>query len=236
MLSELTSLEATYGEERTRDVIRAIHYLLHHQFVYAGDRGAATVYNTVTDSRFIRFIRDYFDAAGYKVMENGTEQWVGILPSTDEVPFPRMTIDETIALLVLALFWQEEINAGNVEERATVVSTVNTLYDHYEDVVARRRKTAVPIKQFVEILEAFKLRNIIRLKPLDQEEQDRELVIRPQVRVLAGDDLLERIERFARDEEVKTEDAVKPAHGHDAKDLGDAADEIERAIDGAASP
>lgn len=202
MLTELNALEASLGEDRIKDLIRALHYLLRHQFVYAGDHGTAGIFNTVTDSRFSSFIENYFDAAGYRLHSNDTEQWVGILPNADEIPLPRMRLDETIALLVLALHWQEEINAGNVEERATVVTTVNAVHDKYNEIASLRRKAAIPIGAFITILEEFQRRNIIEVREFDFEQQNRELVIRPQIRLLAGDDILSRIERFIADKEA----------------------------------
>lgn len=218
MLSELRTIEANYGEDRAKDVIRAIHFLQRHQFIYAGDRGTATIYNVVSDNRFERFIRSYFDAAGYRLVGNEREQWVGIIPDTDDVPLPRMRIDETVALLVLTLFWQEEVNAGNVEDRATVVTTVNTLFDRYEDIVSRNRKTGVSASRFFELMKEFARRSLVELRAFDSEEQDQEIVIRPQIRVLAGDDVLARIERFIQDEEL-TSGIAWPADDEPLEDL-----------------
>ena len=202
MLAELNALEAAVGEERIKDVIKAVHYLLRHQFVYAGDHGTTGIFSTVTDSRFATFIENYFDAAGYRLHSNDTEQWVGILPNADEIPLPRMRLDDTITLLVLALHWQEEINAGKVEERATVVTTVNAVHDKYNEIASLRRKVAIPISTFVAILEEFQRRNIVEVRNFDFEQQNRELVIRPQIRLLAGDDILSRLERFIADKEA----------------------------------
>jgi hypothetical protein len=219
MLSELNAIEATHGEERARDVVRAIHYLLRHQFIFAGDRGTAAAYNLVTDARFGGFIRSYLDAAGYRLLVNEAEQWAGIVPDPDDVQLPRLRVDETIALLLIGLFWQEEVERGAVAERATVLTTVNALYDRYEEAVARGRKTSVGVRRFVDILDELARRNIVELRPFVTEQQDRELVIRPQIRVLLGDDALTRLERFARDEEALIAAAApSPEDGADSTD------------------
>src|SRR5690349_9645612 len=129
MLSEFEEIERAAGSEKAADVRRALHFLLRRQFVFAGDPRTTTVYGTVMDGRFRNAIDGFFDSCGYRVHRDEEAQWAGITAVADDVPLPRMKLDETVVVLVLAAHWQDEVNVGAVEGRATVVTTLNTLYD-----------------------------------------------------------------------------------------------------------
>jgi len=121
MLSEFEAIERTYGAERASDLRKALHFLLRRQFVFAGDHRTGTIYNVVMDSRFRSVIDGFFDSCGYRVHRDAEAQWAGITAMGEDVPLPRMKLDETIVVLVLAAHWQDEVNVGAVEGRATVV-------------------------------------------------------------------------------------------------------------------
>ncbi len=136
MLSEFDQIEATFGAEKAADLRKACRYLLRNQFAYSGDRGAATVYNTLTDARFRRVADELFDSLGYRVHRNAEEQWVGILLDDDDASsVPKMKLEETIIVLVLGRHWQEEADLGNLLDRATALTTVNVLHERYRDMV-----------------------------------------------------------------------------------------------------
>jgi hypothetical protein len=137
MLSEFEAIERTYGAERASDLRKALHFLLRRQFVFAGDHRTGTIYNVVMDSRFRSVIDGFFDSCGYRVHRDAEAQWAGITAMGEDVPLPRMKLDETIVVLVLAAHWQDEVNVGAVEDRAIVVTTLNTLFDRYKDMVQR---------------------------------------------------------------------------------------------------
>jgi hypothetical protein len=121
----------------------------------------------------------------------------------DEVPLPRMKLDETIVVLVLAAHWQDEINVGAVEERATVVTTLNTLYDRYHEMVQASGKSVIPIPRFQEILKEAAQRSLVALGDFDADERDLEVVIRPMIKLISGGDALVRLERYVGHEEAR---------------------------------
>src|SRR5215470_14546968 len=125
MLREFEEIERAAGAEKASDVRRALHFLLRRQFVFAGDPRTTTVYGTVMDTRFRNTIDGFFDSCGYRMHRDEEAQWAGITAIGEEVPLPRMKLDETIVALVLAAHWQDEVNVGAVEGRATVVTTLN---------------------------------------------------------------------------------------------------------------
>ncbi|TIW23416.1 MAG: DUF4194 domain-containing protein [Mesorhizobium sp.] len=202
MLTEFEELEARYGADKGADLRKACRYLLRHQFVYSGDRGVATIYDVIMDSRFRRAIDGFFDCIGYRIHREQEEQWVGIVLDDEEMSStPKMRADETIVLLVAAAHWQDEANQGNVEERATVLTTFNVLYEKYREMAERGTKMLVAQSRFQDVLEDLAARNLIWLGEFDRTLQDREVVIRPMIKLISGSDALRRIE-----EQVALED------------------------------
>jgi len=202
MLREFEEIERTAGAEKAADVRRALHFLLRRQFVFAGDPRTTTVYGTLMDTRFRNTIDGFFDSCGYRVHRDEEAQWAGITAIGEEVPLPRMKLDETIVALVLAAHWQDEVNIGAVEDRATVVSTLNTLYDRYREMVQANGRTAAPISRFHEILKEAEQRSLLDIGDFDPEKRDYQVDIRPMIKLISGADALQRIERYVRSQEV----------------------------------
>jgi len=207
MLSELEQIERTAGAETAADLRKALHFLLRRQFVFAGDARTATVYGTIMDGRFRTTIDGFFDSCGYRVHRDEEAQWAGITAVAEDVPLPRMKLDETIVALVLAAHWQDEVNVGAVENRATVVTTFNTLYDRYRDMVRPNSTQSISTTRFREILKEAGQRSLVDIGDFDPEEQDCEVAIRPMIKLISGGDALQRIERYVRHEEARSPSA-----------------------------
>ena len=202
MLSEFEAIERTLGMEKASDLRKAIHYLLRRQFVFAGDPRTGTVFNILMDSRFKPVIDGFFDSCGYRVHRDAEAQWAGITAVGEDVPLPRMKLDETIVILVLAAHWQDEVNVGAVEDRAIVITTLNTLFDRYKDMVQSNGSSSISITRFREILKEASQRGLVDVGDIDAEAQDAEVAIRPMIKLISGADALQRIERFVRSQEA----------------------------------
>jgi hypothetical protein len=204
MLSEFESIERSAGAEKAADLRKALHFLLRRQFVFAGDPRTSTVYSVIMDGRFRDVIDGFFDSCGYRVHRDAEAQWAGITALDQDVPLPRMKLDETIVLLVLAAHWQDEINVGAVEHRAVVVTTLNTLYDRYREMVQPSGAHAIGITRFREILKEAGQRSLVDVGDFDPAQQDYEVAIRPMIKLISGGDALQRIERYVRHEEARS--------------------------------
>lgn len=203
MLSEFVEVEATFGEEKGADLRKACRYLLRNQFVFNG-RGLATIYDTLTDARFRRVINEFFDCIGYSVHYSADEQWVGIMLTEDDAVGGRLRVDETIGLLVVAAHWQAEVDRGEVSDRAVVRTTFNILYERYKDAIQKVSSATVQKTRFLEILRDLGTRHLVSVGDEDRDQQDREIDIRPMIKLVSGDDALRRIEAYVRDEIVMT--------------------------------
>ena len=204
MLSEFEEIERSAGAEKAADLRRALHFLLRRQFVFAGDARTTTVYSTIMDGRFRNAIDGFFDSCGYRVHRDEEAQWAGITAVAEDVPLPRMKLDETIVTLVLAAHWQDEVNVGAVESRATVVTTINTLYDRYREMVRPNSSHAIATTRFRDILKEAAQRSLVDVGDFDADEQDCEVAIRPMIKLISGGNALERIERYVRHEEARS--------------------------------
>jgi hypothetical protein len=202
MLSEFETIERTLGAEKAGDLRKALHFLLRRQFVFAGDPRTATVYNVLMDGRFRAVIDGFFDSCGYRVHRDTEAQWAGITALGEDVPLPKMKLDETIVTLVLAAHWQDEVNVGAVEDRAVVVTTLNTLFDRYKEMVQPNGSSSISLARFREILKEASQRSLVDVGDFDTEVQDVEVAIRPMIKLISGADALQRIERFVRSQEV----------------------------------
>lgn len=204
MLNEFETVETTFGVDKAADLRKACRYLLRNQFVYSGDRGVATIYNTVTDNRFRHIVDHFFDSIGYRVQRNADEQWVGILFEDDDLSsVPKMRLDETIAILVLGSHWQEEADVGNLIERAIAVTTVNVLHERYREMLKNSAKPMISPARFLELLKDIAARNLIWIGEFDRDAHDREIEIRPMIKFISGADALARLETYIKSEEVR---------------------------------
>jgi hypothetical protein len=156
------------------------------------------------DGRFRNAVDGFFDSCGYRVHRDPEAQWAGITAIGEDVPLPRMKLDETIVALVLAAHWQGEVNVGAVEDRALVVTTLNTLYDRYREMVQPNGSHAISTTRFREILKEAAQRSLVDIGDFDPDEQDCEVVIRPMIKLISGGDALQRIERYVRQAEARS--------------------------------
>jgi len=105
-------------------------------------------------------------------------------------------------MLVLAAHWQDEVNVGAVEDRAIVVTTLNTLFDRYKEMVQGNETSAISLRRFRDILGEAAQRGLVDVGDFDVEAQDFEVAIRPMIKLISGADALQRIERYVRSQEV----------------------------------
>lgn len=203
MLSEFENIERSAGAEKAADLRKTLHFLLRRQFVFAGDSRTGTVYNTIMDGRFRDVVDGFFDACGYRIHRDPEAQWAGILAMDEDVPLPRMKLDETIVMLVLAAYWQQEVNVGAVEDRAVVVATLNDLFDRYREMAQQNGGGAISAVRFRDILREAAQRSLVEIGDFDNEQQDCEVRIRPMIKLISGGDALQRLERYVRSEEAR---------------------------------
>lgn len=209
MLSEFRDLEAR--DPRVMDrVTQTIHHLLRYQFLHTGDRGSPPLLEILRRPSVVGPIESFFDTAGYRLVIRESEGWAGIFPDVERVGHPRMSVNETMVLLVLARQWQEGVQDGNVGDYGTVLTTLNEAYDGYTDLVSRSRRQALRVEDFRDAVQDLGRRAVVKLHAFDDEGQDQELVIRPIVSLLAGEEFLVSLGAFLGENPVPVQANVVP--------------------------
>ena len=206
MLAEFRALEEREPRAMER-VTQTIHHLIRHQFIHTEDRGSPPLLEMLRRPHIHDVIEAFFDTAGYRLVVREGEGWAGIFPDTDRVSHPKMTIAETLVLLVVARLWQEGIQDGAVGNYGTVLTTLNESYDAYVGIVSRSRRPALSITEFRQAIHELGRRAVVKLHSFDDDEQDQELVLRPIAALLAGDDFLASLELFLDQHPVPEEEA-----------------------------
>ena len=118
-------------------------------------------------------------------------------------------MDQTSGLLVVAAHWQAEVDRGGAEERGVVRTTFNVLFERYRDAIQRVTSAAIAKNRFLDILRDLAARHLVSIGDEDRDQQDREIDIRPMIKLVSGDDALRRIEAYARQELVLTSPEIR---------------------------
>lgn len=221
-MTTLAEIDERLGEKAVAEVRKAANTLVQRQFLFAGDRGATHPYATLTTARYRRYFEILFDGLGYRFIHSDGEQWVGLLPDPELDLAPKMKMDHTLVLLLLAHLWQDEVQRGGAEARAVVVTTVNELFESYRDIAGRHRKETLTTARMLEVLRDFSRRGLVALGAFDPEADDHELEIRPMVNRLVDGDALARLESYAPDAEGR----VARARAADGADDAEAEDTV----------
>lgn len=210
--------------DKLSEVRRTIHHLQHRQFFWVpADRPGFM--RRVLDNPSLRdLIRRHFDVAGYDLEHSDAEGWYGLVPRLDEVASPRMTPTQTLVLFLLALHWQRCVEHGDIDARANAVTGLGALWQDLEERLAASKALALKQEKFEELLDGeFSQKGIVSIGDFDADAGDRPMLIRPFVRLLAGDDALTRLERFLTGQELpEKRSEAPPTDGESLPEAGEA--------------
>lgn len=189
--------------EKLAELRRTIHFLQHRQFFWVpADRPGFM--RRVLDNPALRdLIRRHFDLAGYDLEHSDHEGWYGLVPRLDEVLQPRMTPTQTLVLFHLALHWQRCTDSGDIDARGNAVTGLAPVWQELEDRLVSAKSLALKQEKFEELMDGeFSQKSIVSVGDFDPDAGDRPMLIRPFVRLLAGEDALTRLDRFLSGQEL----------------------------------
>jgi hypothetical protein len=154
-------------------------------------------------------IRRHFDLAGYDLEHSDQEGWYGLIPRLDEVIQPRMTPTQTLVLFHLALHWQRCVDSGDIDTRANAITGLAPIWQELEDRLVSAKSLALKQERFEEMMDGeFSQKSIVSIGAFDPDAGDRPMLIRPFIRLLAGEDALTRLERFLSGQELSARQPV----------------------------
>lgn len=234
VLAELAEFEAKIAaakgaaaaDRAVATLRRALATLLDRQFIYNGDRGMAPLYELVLRGDARRLVEAMLDGLGYALVVEPADQWIGIVPADpEETGAARLRLDETIILLLLGMIWQEGVNTGLSEDRATVPTTSEELFARHAAILGRER---IPRPRFHEILLELRRRALIEIGEEDPETRDLLLRIRSTIRLVSGEAQIELLERFAAESD-RVLDGLERAAAQAETEAEDEAEEADPA-------
>lgn len=212
------------AETAVETLRRALNVLLDRQFIYNGDRGMAHLYEALLRPDARQIVEGVLDALGYALVVETTDQWVGLVPS-EEGGFhgARLRIDETIIILLLGMIWQEGMNTGLSEDRATVPTTSDEVFTKHAAILGRER---IPRARFQDILQDLRRRALLEIGEEDPETRDVLLRIRSTIRLVSGEAHLQLLERFAQESDRKLDSLDRDAETDDPSPDDDDGEEV----------
>lgn len=205
---------ASLSPDKLAEVRRTIHYLQHRQFFWVPPDRPGYMGRVLENPALRDIIARHFDLAGYDLAHDDREGWYGLVPRLDEVSQPRMTPTQTLVLFHLALHWQRCVDNGDIDARGSAVTGLASVWQELEERLLLSKSLALKQDRFEELLDGeFSQKSIVSVGDFDAEAGDRPMLIRPFVRVLAGEDALVRVERFLAGQALDPVPQAEPQGG-----------------------
>lgn len=109
------------------------------------------------------------------------------------------------------------MDSGEIDGRANAVTGLAPVWQELEDRLLAAKSLAVRQEKFEEMMDGeFSHKAIVSIGEFDPEAGDRPMLIRPFVRLLAGEDALTRLDRFLSGQELSARPLVVVADDVDA--------------------
>lgn len=189
------------GDRRDDDVIRAAFQrasrdLIARQTIHHDDTGGgASTYKLIKDHR--RYFESILcDGMGFELTISEKFGYVSLSPGAigTGTRRGRLRKDETIALFVLRLLWDEGMRGGNMDDYGRTETDSDELIDRFR-LLAR---TDPPGKgDLWAMLRSFQNRGMVRLGEEDAEEKVVPIKIMPTIQDIVTTDLAEAVQNFA---------------------------------------
>ena len=218
MIEELPVIQqlSEARQETLRDIIAT---LLRDQFIFVGDRGTRGYDDLLDNIKIQDFLDSYFYMSGRTFHYHESEKWAGVIPDETSSKWPKMKLDETQLLLVLAVMYNELIEKGSIDERAVAYTTYSDIVDRFVEIIGGKEAPEKWLRQIIKTLELFQARRIVKLVP-HEESEDFDVEIRGMVPFLCAGETQARLKVFLDSVEAKAPQTQQTP----ANDLSDNAD------------
>ncbi len=219
----LDYLDQHFTEEQQADITAAFTYLQKRQFFIVGPGARVSVRNALVNPKSRSMLKDLAHLAGYSLIFEEAEGWYGIIPRDEFVQARSMSAIDTLVILIAANSYDKLFSSANLDAQANAVTSYNAFADEVAFYVTQCGMPELKNSVLLTSLDKLKSMNAIDLKGLDEEAQDRDMLIRPFVRRLAGPDAIKKIKEYI--ERIKNPDRGKDFTEIVEDDADDAAPE-----------
>lgn len=189
-----TLSQMSNGTYAVQDFERAAYRLATEQVLYATDPRSRVAYHLVEDhySDFVAAL----EPLGIRLERNAHYRYVVALPVHGEGA--PVTLDETLALLVLRQRYDEAMRQGLIEDHGEVVVELPDLQESWQALTGRAMPDVGALRALARTLKRW---GVCRL--IDSEGDDPQpfhLRVRPAIVEIVGEQWLQRLDQHNRDE------------------------------------
>ncbi|KRG68163.1 DUF4194 domain-containing protein [Pseudoxanthomonas dokdonensis] len=198
------------------DFERAAYRLVSEQVLYASDARSRVAYHLIEDY-FADFVAA-LEPLGIRLERNAHYRYVVALPSHGEgVP---VTLDETLALLVLRQRYDKAMRQGLIEDHGEVVVELPDLQEAWQSMTGRPLPDIGSLRTLARSLKRW---GVGRLVESDDDPQPFHLRVRPAIVDIVGEHWLQRLDQHNRDGGADDASADEPSNaGQDNMEDNDA--------------
>jgi len=190
-----TLSQQSNGLYAVQDFERAAYRLVTEQVLYAVDPRSRTAYHLVEDH--------YGDFAaaleplGIRLERNAHHRYVVALPAHGEGT--PVTLDETLALLVLRQRYDEAMRQGVVEDHGEVVVELPDLQDSWQALTGRAMPEVGALRMLARALRRWGVCRLVESE--GDDPQPFHLRVRPAIVEIVGEQWLQRLDQHNRDDD-----------------------------------
>lgn len=222
-------IDQNFSPEQQEGMREAVAYLQKRQLFIGGQRSRVSIRNALNNNKTREFVKQHLAFSGWELVYELGEGWFGVLPKDEAVAAKSMTALDTFIILVLANTYDQRFASADVDGQANALTSFNAFHDDLTFHSAQCGMTDIKTSTLLATLEKLRQSNVIDLKAMDEQAQDRALTIHPFIRRLAGIDAMKKLAEYVA--RVQNPDKVVPAPIQEEYDQADYADEVALEVD-----
>lgn len=189
-------IDQTFTPEQQDGMREAIAYLQKRQLFIGGQRSRVSIRNALNNNKTREFVKQHLAFSGWELVFEMGEGWFGVLPKDEAVVAKSMSALDTFIILVLANTYEQRFASADVDGQANAITSFNTFHDDLTFQSAQCGMADIKTSTLLATLEKLRQSNVIDLKAMDEQAQDRAMSIHPFIRRLAGVDAMKKLNEY----------------------------------------
>jgi hypothetical protein len=189
-------IDQTFTPEQQEGMREAVAYLQKRQLFIGGQRSRVSIRNALNNNKTREFVKQHLAFSGWELVFELGEGWFGVLPKDEAVAAKSMTALDTFIILVLANTYEQRFASADVDGQANALTSFNAFHDDLTFHSAQCGMTDIKASTLMATLEKLRQSNVVDLKAMDEQAQDRAMSIHPFIRRLAGIDAMKKLSEY----------------------------------------
>lgn len=189
-------IDQTFTPEQQEGMQEAVAYLQKRQLFIGGQRSRVSIRNTLNNNKTREFVKQHLAFSGWELVFEMGEGWFGVLPKDEAVAAKSMSALDTFIILVLANTYEQRFASADVDGQANAITSFNAFHDDLTFQSAQCGMADIKTSTLLATLEKLRQSNVIDLKAMDEQAQDRAMSIHPFIRRLAGIDAMKKLNEY----------------------------------------